>query len=107
MVQGMSSDEEVGKNSAWAGVPLWSSANNILLEGTACSAPSSFVEIPVHRDARFLCKKNQGRLPTYGVLQVAPRRPVRRQLGCPVSKRCRGPNAPECSRCRPHSRKAL
>jgi hypothetical protein len=57
MVQGMSSDEEVGKNSARAGVPLLSSASNIVLEGAACSAPSSFGEIPVHRDARFSAKR--------------------------------------------------
>ena len=35
MVQRMSSDEEVGKNSARAEVPLLSSASNILLECTA------------------------------------------------------------------------
>ena len=56
IVQGMSPDEEVGKNSARAGVPLLSSANNILLEGTRCGAPSSFLEIPVHGDARFFAE---------------------------------------------------
>ena len=56
MMQCVSSDEEVGKNSARAGVQLFSSSSNVLLEGTARSAPGGFIEIPVHRDACFFAE---------------------------------------------------
>jgi len=67
MVQCVSPDEEVGKNSARAGVPLCSSASNVLLEGTARNAPSGFIEIPVHRDACFFAEGiKEGLRPTGG-----------------------------------------
>ena len=55
MVQGVSSDQEIGKNAAWARVSLPSSARDVLLEGKARRAPRGFVEIPVHSDTRCRC----------------------------------------------------
>jgi hypothetical protein len=50
------SDEEVGKNAARAGIFLVSSASHVLLEGTPGSAPSGFIEIPIHRNTGFFAE---------------------------------------------------
>jgi hypothetical protein len=57
VVHGVSSDEEVGENVARAGISLFSSASNVLLEGTSRGAPSGLIEIPIHRDARFFAER--------------------------------------------------
>ena len=56
MVQGVSSDEEVSENAARAGISLFSSARNMLLESASCSAPDGFIEIPIHGDTRLPAK---------------------------------------------------
>jgi hypothetical protein len=40
-----------------AGISLFSSASNVLLEGTPRGAPSGFIEIPIHRDTRFFAER--------------------------------------------------
>ena len=57
MVQGVSSDEEVGENATRTGISLFSSASNVLLEGTPGGAPSGLIEIPIHRDTRFFAER--------------------------------------------------
>src|SRR5438477_13001827 len=48
MVQCVSPDEVLSKNSARAGVPLCSSASHALSEGTVRIAPIGYIEVPVH-----------------------------------------------------------
>src|SRR5271170_3697460 len=59
--RGVSPNQEVGENAPSARVAMFSTALRVALEGSTCSPPHRFAEMPIDGDSRVLKKRgNEG-----------------------------------------------